>query len=98
MTMYKTIEEIALEVEKKQELCGFLDFKELEEIETYNITDWYEPRKLCFNFTVLKHIPTNKFYQFKDDMHAEITYFDGEVELKQVIKNEWVIKNNKEID
>lgn len=95
MTMYKTIEEIALEIEKGQSLYHF---KELEEIEIYNITEWYEPGKLCFNFTVVKHIPTNKFYQFKDDIYAEITYFDGEVESKQVIKEEWVIKNNKEID
>jgi hypothetical protein len=63
---YKTIKEIVLEVEKGQDLC---DFKELEQIETYNITDFYDPGKL----------PTKKFYQ-------------------QVIKNEWVIKNNKQFD
>ena len=62
----KTIKEIVLEVEKGQDLCGF---KELEQIETYNITDCYDPRKL----------PTKKFYQ-------------------QAIKNEWVIKNNKQFD
>jgi len=92
---YKTIKEIVLEVEKGQDLC---DFKELEQIETYNITEWYEPRKLCFNYEVVKHIPTEKFYQFKVDIHAGITYFHGEVESKQVIKNEWVIKNNKQFD
>jgi len=92
---YKTIKEIILEVEKGQDLC---DFKELEQIETYNITEWYEPRKLCFNYEVVKHIPTQKFYQFKVDIHPGITYFDGEVESKQVIKNEWVIKNNKQFD
>lgn len=84
----KTIKEIVLEVEKGQDLC---DFKELEQIEIYNITDCYEPRKLCFNYVVVKHIPTEKFYQFKEDIHAGITYFDGEVELKQM----WFIKNNK---
>ena len=91
----KTIEEIALEIEKGQCLYAF---RELEEVETYNITYYFEPRKLCFNFTVVKHIPTNKFYQFKEDIYAEITYFDGEVESKQVIKNEWFIKNNKQFD
>ncbi len=91
---YKTIKEIVLEVEKKQKLCSFEDFKELDERKIYNITEWYEPRKLCFNFTVVKHIPTNKFYRFKKDIYTGITYFHGEVESKQVIKNEWVIKNN----
>ena len=76
-------------------------YRELKEIKSSVISKKdYDDYKSYELHNIYEHIPTNKFYKFKiwysSWEGSEIVKFLGEVELKQKIITEWIVKDKEE--